>query len=83
MWQKLFGPAQNILGPVKGQGICEIQEGTTVTHGSVKSPFIDLLTMLTISSSTLVTICLQKCLHDHSKYIFTYLLTLKSKWVST
>ena len=22
VWHKIFGPAQNILGPAKGQGIC-------------------------------------------------------------
>ena len=22
VWHKIFGPAQNILGPVEGQGIC-------------------------------------------------------------
>ena len=29
VWYKKFGPAQNILGPVKGQGISEFTEQTT------------------------------------------------------
>ena len=31
VWHKKIGPAQNILGPVKGQGISYILFGTSIT----------------------------------------------------
>jgi hypothetical protein len=31
-WLKLFGPAQNILGPVKGQGIYFILGSVSIIH---------------------------------------------------
>ena len=44
-WLKKFGPAQNILGPVKGQGI-----GSPATTNSI---YLDHLKILSFTSSFL------------------------------
>ena len=42
VWHKTFGPAQNILGPVKGQGISYSKIGHTVKSESQRAEKIQV-----------------------------------------